>query len=143
MIKNPVNIDEIKVESVMSKDFLVMEKGATVRQVRDMFLKTEFKTLVIVDDKGVLQGVVSAFDFLKLFDAKGEFDQASTMDKPVSGFQSIIRFGGVSVGAQDSLRKCMEYMSSFRMRYLPVLDKGRKVVGMISVRDIIKFMLPE
>ena len=142
MSKEPVNIDEIKVESVMSKDFLIIDKSTSIKQVRDMFLQTDFATLLIVDEKGQLTGVVAAFDFLKLFDVKGKFDYEECREKPVSDFESVARWGAITVGPQDNLGKCIEYMSSFRTRYLPVLDKGRKVVGLISINDIVKFLLP-
>jgi CBS domain-containing protein len=142
MPKEPINIDKVKVESVMSKDFLIIDKNTPIRQVKDMFLQTDFATLLIVDEKGQLTGVIAAFDFLNLFDIKGEFDYEKYKEKPVGDFEAVARWGGITVSSQDSLRKCIEYMNSFRMRYLPVLDKGRKVVGLISIKDIVRFMLP-
>jgi len=140
--KEPVNIDTIKVESVMTKDYVIINKSTTIREVRDVFLRTDFATLLILDEKEQLTGVVAAFDFLKLFDVKGPFDYEEFKDKSVGDFESIARWGAITVSPQDSLRKCIDYMSSFRTRYLPVLEKGRKVVGLISISDIIKFLLP-
>jgi CBS-domain-containing membrane protein len=141
--KEPVNIDEVKVESVMSKDFIIINKSTPIREVRDIFLRTDFATLLIVDEKGRLTAVVAAFDFLKLFDVKGKIDYQELKEKPVGDFESVARWGAITIGPQDSLRKCIEHMSSFRTRYLPALDKGRKVVGLISINDIIKFLLPD
>lgn len=143
MSKEPVDIDKIKVESVMSKNFLVINKGTLIRQVRDIFLQNNFATLLIIDEKEQLSGVVAAFDFLKAFDVEGEFDYEEFKEKKVGDFEAIARWGAVTIGSQDSLRKCIEYMSSFRMRYLPVLDKSRKVVGLISIDNIIRFLMPD
>ena len=41
----------------------------------------------------------------------------------------------ISVTPQTGTRACMALMSQKKIRHLPVLD-GAKVVGMISIRDI-------
>ncbi len=143
MMKNGVDINEVKVESVMSKDFEVITRDTTIREVRDLFLKNHFKTLVIVDDNGQITGVIAAFDFLNLFTPDAKFVYEDVKNRPVSSVESVARPGAITVGPKDPLRKSIEYMSSFRLRCLPVMDRSRKVVGLISVSDIVRFMMPE
>jgi CBS domain-containing protein len=46
------------------------------------------------------------------------------------------------VKTADSVERCMRIMTDQRVRHLPVLD-GERVVGMISVGDVVKAQLSE
>jgi CBS domain-containing protein len=47
----------------------------------------------------------------------------------------------ICVTADDTVRECMELMSSNKFRHLPVVD-GKKLVGMLSISDILKALRP-
>jgi CBS domain-containing protein len=47
-----------------------------------------------------------------------------------------------SVRTQDSVERCMRIMTDQRVRHLPVVE-GERVVGMISVGDVVKAQLSE
>jgi CBS domain-containing protein len=47
----------------------------------------------------------------------------------------------ISVTSDNTVRECMELMSSNKFRHLPVVD-GRKLVGMLSISDILKALRP-
>lgn len=48
----------------------------------------------------------------------------------------------VYVRTADTIERCMRIMTDQRVRHLPVLD-GERVVGMISVGDVVKAQLSE
>ena len=45
------------------------------------------------------------------------------------------------VTSENNVRECMELMSSKRIRHLPVVD-GKKLIGMLSITDIIWALRP-
>lgn len=136
-----IDLDEVKVKSIMSKDFQSISNETTVEEVKDLLVKMNFSSLPIVQSDA-LQGIVAVFDFIKLFDVEGYFNWDDFKNKPVSRVERIKRRGVVFLHPEDSLRKCIEYMSSFRLRYLPIVD-NKKVVGMVSIGDVIKFLCKE
>lgn len=48
----------------------------------------------------------------------------------------------ITVGPDDSIDHCMRLCTNERVRYLPVLDKG-KVVGVLSLGDLVKAVISQ
>jgi CBS domain-containing protein len=82
--------------------------------------------LVMEGDK--LVGVFSERDYTRKVALQGK--NSKTM--PVS---EIMTSNVVTVTPASRTRECMALMSSKRIRHLPVVD-GDKVVGMLSIRDL-------
>lgn len=49
----------------------------------------------------------------------------------------------ITATPDDSLEDCMAKMMSKDIRHLPLLDAGGKVVGLISIKDLVKSLLKE
>lgn len=49
----------------------------------------------------------------------------------------------ITATPDDSVEDCMSKMLSKDIRHLPLLDAGGKVVGMISIKDLVKALLQE
>lgn len=82
-----------------------------------------------------LIGILSERDYARKVVLLGR----SSSDTPV---RQIMSSPVVTVGSQDSLEACMRLVTERRFRHLPVVDRGR-VVGVISIGDLVKMMLQE
>ncbi|MET0935776.1 MAG: CBS domain-containing protein [Luteibacter sp.] len=82
--------------------------------------------LVMVDD--TLTGVVSERDYTRKVALLGK----NSKEVKVS---EIMTPDVITVGPTTRTRACMTLMSQKRIRHLPVVE-GDKVVGMISIRDL-------
>ena len=84
---------------------------------------------------GELLGIVSERDYARKVVLRGRtVEQTRTreiMSAPVR-----------TVTAEDTVQQCMEIMTQYRIRHLPVIEKGA-VVGIVSIGDIIKALMEE
>jgi CBS domain-containing protein len=90
---------------------------------------------VLVLDGDELVGILTERDYARKVVLVGR----SSKDSPVS---AIMTPELVWVTPQRSVEECMELMTERRVRHLPVMD-GRRVVGLISIGDLVKATIDE
>ncbi len=90
---------------------------------------------MMVMDQGRLVGVLSERDYTRKIALEGR----SSKDTQV---KDIMTADVMTVTSQARTRECMTLMSQKKFRHLPVVD-GDKVVGMISIRDIMDDIIAE
>jgi CBS domain-containing protein len=84
---------------------------------------------------GQLVGILSERDYARKVILMGR----SSADTPIS---QIMTKAVITVTPDDTVHDCMEIMTEKRIRHLPVMDKG-KVIGMISIGDLVKAVIEE
>lgn len=83
---------------------------------------------MLVMDKGKLVGVVSERDYTRKVALQGKNSRETKV-------ADIMTSDVITVTPETGTRACMTLMSQKKIRHLPVVD-GPKVMGMISIRDI-------
>jgi CBS domain-containing protein len=102
--------------------------GVSVRDVVRVMYENSIGSIVIVDDVGRPIGIFTERDLLRLV------AQGASLDSPVDSVMS--RDLVVVKGVEGVVRAAM-LMSEHRIRHLPVVDDEGKLVGVISVRDVV------
>jgi len=87
-------------------------------------------TVVVVDGKGALAGVVTAGDLTRLMERTDTF-----LDIPVG---DVMTKTPKTTGADELAGSAVSLMEQFGIMALPVLDGGRKVVGIVHLHDLMK-----
>lgn len=82
-----------------------------------------------------LVGIVSERDYARKVILQGRHSN----DTPV---RDIMSANVLTVGPDDSVETCMRICTEKRVRHLPVIE-NRKVVGVVSIGDLVKAMLSE
>jgi IMP dehydrogenase len=86
---------------------------------------------VLVMDGDTLVGILSERDLLRKLLAQ---DKAAK-DTPVS---AVMTKHPYCSDLDASIDSCIALMSKHRFRHLPVLDKNKKLLGMVSMGDLVK-----
>jgi CBS domain-containing protein len=102
--------------------------GVSVRDVVRVMYENSIGSIVIVDDVGRPIGIFTERDLLRLA------AQGASLDSPMDTVMS--RDLVVVKGVEGVVRAAM-LMSEHRIRHLPVVDDEGKLVGVISVRDVV------
>lgn len=106
----------------------------SVLDVAKAMVERNIGAVPVLDD-GVLVGILSERDLMKRIVAEGR-DPAKTR------VSQIMTKEPRTVGPREDLETCMMLMSQHGFRHLPICD-GNKLVGMVSLRDIMLHGLSE
>jgi CBS-domain-containing membrane protein len=116
----------------------VMHRGAHCCRVTDscghaaqMMWQHDCGALPIVDDRREVVGVITDRDICMGAYTKG----CSVWEIPVTAVSSLRVH---SVSPEDSVDFAEELMQRHRIRRLVVLDRGRNLVGMLSLADLVR-----
>ena len=82
-----------------------------------------------------LDGILSERDIVRVIGERG----ASALDEPV---QAVMTRKVISCKPSDTVGSLMEMMTTGKFRHLPVIE-GDKMVGLISIGDVVKWRLRE
>jgi CBS domain-containing protein len=90
---------------------------------------------VLVMSNGGIEGILSERDIVRVLGERG----AAVLEEPV---RAVMTRKVVSCRQADTVAAIMEMMTSGKFRHLPVVEEG-KVVGLISIGDIVKWRVME
>lgn len=122
---------------------LLHSKGADVFSVTPQdsvlhaveVMATRHVGALLVMNQGELLGIISERDYARKVILKNR----SSHDTPV---RDIMTSPAIGVSPDDTVHHCMQLMTEGRFRHLPVL-KGGRVVGMLSIGDLVKAVIQE
>ena len=108
--------------------------SATVLEALKVMAEKEIGAVVVLED-GHLVGIFSERDYARKVILQGK----ASKDTPV---REIMTDKVVCVRPEQTIEDCMGLMTDKRIRHLPVLEH-KKVIGLISIGDVVKEMLSE
>lgn len=123
------NIIQTKGNNVYS-----VSPDTTVYNALMLMLEKGIGALLIIDD-GNFIGIFTERDYARKLIVKGK----SSKDTLIS---DVMTTNPITVTLDTSIEDCMKLMSERKFRHLPVVDDG-KLEGLISVGDVVKFIIEE
>ena len=124
---------------------LLMEKGrevltiapaATVFEAVKLMDEKNVGSLVILNSRGRIAGIFVERDALRRVLLAGK----SAKTEPV---QAVMTRKVVCALPEMTIDQCLALMTEKRVRHLPVIDKEQKLVGLISMGDLVKYISSE
>lgn len=128
----PVPKPPLLVSDYMTRELITFSPDQSILEVMELFIRHRISGGPVVDDKGILVGIVSEADFMKQISESRYFNMP-ILEKKVSNFMS----SPVNTIQYDcTIFDAALYFHTNSRRRLPVLNNGR-LVGQISRRDIV------
>ena len=142
----------MKISQVMSKKLITITKDEPLSKAVDIMIAGKVSGLIVVDGLGNLIGVLSEKDIFKaLFPRYKQYFQPNlalnhkaikkvSMEKLSRPIGKVMSKRIVTIKESDSLAKAASLIIMKKVNRLPVV-KGKKLVGIISRRDIYHALL--
>jgi len=141
----------MKVKEIMTKEVVSIRPELGVKDALILLFKMKISGLPVIDSQGKLVGMFTEKDILKetlpsYIEKVGGFvyeEDPKSIKKKFEGMGSatvsqLMRKEVVTVDENASLSEIARIMLIQKVRRIPVLDKAKKVVGIVAREDIVK-----
>lgn len=121
----------------MTRKVRTVSRDMTMDELNAMFAADDFNAYPVIDRMQMV-GLVTKFDFLKCF--------ALTLTSMVPRYGDLMKrtvadvmmHEFIYVNAATRLVRVLQLMVEHRLRSIPVLDEGQRLVGIISREDVMR-----
>jgi CBS domain-containing protein len=114
------------------RDFFSITPEETVYAAMAFMAQADIGSLLVIDD-GVLVGIITERDYAREIVLKGRTSSQTLV-------REIMKIEVPCITPNESVETCMELMTEYRIRHLPVVDNGR-VAGVVSIGDLVKSVI--
>jgi len=134
----------IRVSDIMSQRVVTLSMDDRLSEAKEIFDHVSFHHLPVTDDD-VLVGILTKkdmeFAISPFVGQKAELPRdVQTLDKRI---HQVMTREPISLANDYRLRKAVEIMLDNGISCLPVINKSKKVVGIITWRDLLRECLKE
>ncbi|MEM0369189.1 MAG: CBS domain-containing protein [Pyrobaculum sp.] len=120
----------IKISDIMVRQVVTCRKDEKVKEVAMRMYENKIGSVVIVDGENRPIGIVTERDLIYVL------ARSLPPDTPV---WTVMTENPVVINENALVTEALEKMRSLGIRHLPVVDSAGRLVGIISVRDLIDF----
>lgn len=125
-------MDDIFVARLMSSGVQSVTPDTLVEDAAQRMLENEIGSLVVVDEDGKLEGILTTTDFVGIVaasDPKAETTVSRYMTTDV-----------ITTTAQATIRDVSDSMVEHGFHHMPVVDETAGVIGMITTADLAVYL---
>jgi CBS domain-containing protein len=122
----------LRARDVMNKDIVSVKKDTPIHEAVNLMVENDISGLPVVKDDMTLTGVLSEKDVVTLF-----YDNKEAENKTVNDYMT---YPAVCFEENEALLDVCDFFARNIFRRVPITSQG-KLVGIISVRDILKSIL--
>jgi len=146
----------MKVKEIMTKDVTSISPEMNAKEALNLLLKMQISGLPIIDEKNKLVGMFTEKDILRnilpsYIEKVGRFvyeDNPKVIRKKFQDLKDLsvsklMRKDVVTVDEDTSLCEVARLMLTQKVRRIPVLNKEKKVVGIVAREDIVRAYIRE
>ncbi|MBU5637757.1 CBS domain-containing protein [Geomonas sp. Red69] len=147
----------MKAKEIMTTDVITVRRDTTVRDLAKLFAERRISSVPVVDDEGLLIGIVSESDLIErdkplhiptvisIFDWVIYLESDKRFEKELQKMtgqtvRDIYSEEVASVGPDAPVSEVAEIMTERKVQAVPVVE-GRRVVGIIGRIDMVRTMI--
>jgi CBS domain-containing protein len=127
-------MEDVFVGSLMSSPVHTIGGDATLQEAATLLLDHDIGSVVVVDDAGCLDGILTATDFVTVVaDGTGDYD-------PATGVATAMSTDVVTTTPSETVEAAADLMVESGHYHLPVVDGENVVVGVITAHDVTAYV---
>ncbi len=111
------------------KEVLAIGEQETVREAAKLIHNNNISALLILDD-GHAKGIITERDITKAVATASDFDAVSV--------SQVMTPDPITIKVTESLTNARNLMLNHDFRHMPVVNDENKVMGIVSLRDLVK-----
>ncbi len=129
-IKAGVTLDD-DLESLGLREPITVRSDTSLLEAFKLMAYHDIGCLLVTDKKGKLKGIITERDVVRKACAKCEIVSTKHVGEFMSDEPRTLR-------SDDSVAFALNRMCVHNIRHVPIIDKKRRVKGVVSMRDIVK-----
>jgi len=123
----------LRAEDVMTVPPVTAKPDTTLKEIATLMRKNRVGSVLIVDDEGKLRGIVTEHDLV--------YACSEGWKPEVTQAWEVMTENPITVTPDTEIIEVIKKMRNANVRHIPVVDESGKPVGMISIRDLVDFVL--
>lgn len=141
------------VAAAMTRPVVTVGAGALIKDVISQMVKHSVSMLPVLDGTGRVAGVITSADVLaRVSGDRGTVPRGHRLTAPREQFRKetaryardLMTCPAISIRPTQSIRAAAERMARARVRFLVVIDDDRRLLGIVSKRDLLaSFVRPD
>ncbi len=125
-----------RVAELMASPPVVLAAGTRLREVLARFTDARIGSVFVQDETAALLGILTERDALRAIDCDG----AAALERTAGALMTTPL---VTIGADAFAYRAIGRMDRFRIRHLGVTDEAGRLVGALSMRDLLRLRAQE
>ncbi|MFB6220672.1 MAG: CBS domain-containing protein [Halolamina sp.] len=125
-------MDDIFVAQLMTSNLETVTPDTLVEEAADLMLDQTIGSVVVVDETGGLEGILTRTDFVAIVSGQKPKDQT-----PVSAYMTT---DVITAEAGESIRTVADRMVEAGIHHVPVVEEGEGVIGIITTTDLTGYL---
>lgn len=111
-------------------------KGDSLERAAQIMWDHDCGSVPVVDDEGRVEGVVTDRDVAMSAYTNGRGLASAPVERAMSGFLCVC-------GPDDAVDEALDSMARHQLHRLPVVDDERRIVGILSLADVVQRAIRE
>ncbi len=121
---------DLKVGDIMRKNVIIVNESESIVSISKLMKKNAVGSIVVIEGKKA-NGIITERDIVYKVNAEGK-DPSKIMAKEIMSSPIIV------ITPEATLEEAAKAMKRHNIKRLPVINKGKELVGIISERDIME-----